>query len=810
MKRFYHTFFYLLINLSFSWAQVALVEGEVKDFETQKPLKGATVLLKELNLLTYTDSMGKFQFKNINYGIYQLVFFSFGKQTFENKTDVNQSVITVNVTLKDLSHELDPVTIQAEQEKTFGITRLKSVEGLAIYEAKKSEVIVLQDITANLATNNPRQVYAKIAGLNIWESDGAGLQLGIGGRGLSPNRTSNFNTRQNGYDISADALGYPESYYTPPTEALERIEIVRGAASLQYGTQFGGMLNFVFKKGNPNKKIGGVFRQTLGSFGFLGSFNSLSGTIANQKLTYYAFFQRKQGNGWRPNSGFFVNTSFISLKYQFSPKFSINAEYTGMYYLAQQPGGLTDVLFERNPRQSIRSRNWFQVNWNLLSLSADYRFSDRTMLNIRNFTLQSGRQSLGNLSPINNVDFGMNRDMIDGNFNNFGNETRLLHRYQVNGKVSVLLTGFRLYKGTTSARQGEANNSVNPDFYFLNPDNLEKSDYIFPNYNYSLFAENIFYLSPKLSLTSGIRFENIRTFSKGYYNQRVFDAAGNLVSESKQNESKSRLRSLVLAGLGISLKPNEKIELYGNISQNYRAINFTDLRIDNPNGRVDPNIQDERGYTADLGFRGNKEDWFNFDITIFYLAYKQHIGLLLKADEPPLFNDYRLRTNIGDSQNIGIEVFGEVNLWKWLRPQARQSKLSYFVNFSAINARYTRTNDTSIKGKKVELVPPMTLRTGLNFSYQKFSTQFTYAYITEHFTDATNARRTSSAVNGIIPAYQVADISASYHWRFLTLEGSCNNLFNAYYFTRRADAYPGPGIIPADGRSFFITLQATF
>src|SRR6201994_4765327 len=81
----------------------------------------------------------------------------------------------------------------------FGITRLKDVDGAAIYAGKKSEVIVLKDITANTATNNARQIYSKVAGLNIWENDDAGLQLGIGGRGLNPNRVTNFNTRQNGY-----------------------------------------------------------------------------------------------------------------------------------------------------------------------------------------------------------------------------------------------------------------------------------------------------------------------------------------------------------------------------------------------------------------------------------------------------------------------------------------------------------------------------------------------------------------------------------------------------------------------------------
>jgi Fe(3+) dicitrate transport protein len=52
------------------------------------------------------------------------------------------------------------------------------------------------------------------------------------------------------------------------------------------------------------------------------------------------------------------------------------------------------------------------------------------------------------------------------------------------------------------------------------------------------------------------------------------------------------------------------------------------------------------------------------------------------------------------------------------------------------------------------------------------------------------------------------DISAEYQInRIFKLEGSVNNLADKKYFTRRADSYPGPGIIPADARSFFLTLQ---
>lgn len=711
-----------------------------------------------------------------------------------------QAQNTVKDTLGPQS--LQQVDIRGAAEQA---PRLRAVEGLAIYEGKKSEVVQISGITANLATNNARQVFAKVAGLNIWESDGAGLQLGVGGRGLSPNRTSNFNTRLNGYDMSADALGYPESYYTPPVEALERIEVVRGAASLQYGTQFGGLLNFVIKQPGGDRPVRYLGRQTVGAFGFFNSFNSLRGQTG--KLSYHTYFQHKRGDGWRPNSGFELNNGYIDLHYQLTERLTLDVEYTGMEYLAQQPGGLTDAQFEQNARVSFRERNWFKVNWNLAMIGLEYEISDFTKVNIRNFALRARRQALGNLAPVNNADFGQNRDLIDGRFENQGTEARLLHRYAIAQRDQILVVGARVYKGTTFARQGEASNGRDPDFRFLNPGDVEKSDYLFPNYNYALFAEQIIRLSPEWTFTPGIRMENIQTYASGYYKQRVFDFAGNLVSEQRIDENLDRKRSFVLLGGGLSWKPRNGHEWYANWSQNYRAINFTDLRIDNPNGRVDPNITDERGYTADLGFRTRKKSWIYADVTAFYMAYQNRIGLLLKADQPPLYNDYRLRTNIADSRNIGLESLVEARLWSLLAPSDTLHQLSVFVNAALVDARYIHTDDNSIRNKRVEQSPPVMLRTGLSFARRSFRCAFNWSWVAEHFTDATNARRTASAVNGVIPAYSVADVSAAWRWRFLTIETGLNNLFDARYYTRRAEAYPGPGIIPADGRSWYLTLE---
>lgn len=791
-------------------AQTATLKGTVLDQAEKFPLIGAHISLPELDRRAITDASGDFELKNLPEGELLIEISYTGKTTFRGTVAIGRETKTLTVKLEDEAQLLSEVSVQAREEESFGLARLRAVEGVAIYEGKKSEVVRLADLAANLAANNPRQVYGRVAGLNIWESDGAGLQLGIGGRGLSPNRTANFNTRQNGYDISADALGYPESYYTPPTEALDRIQVVRGAASLQYGTQFGGMLNFVFKKPPIDRKISLVSRQTVGSFGFLGTYNQLAGTLADGKFSYFGYYQYKQGDGWRPNSEFRMHNAFASLSWKPSRRWTIGLEMTRMNYLAQQAGGLTDALFEQDPRASYRERNWFEVDWNLLALTLDYRLSDRTRINVRNFGLLASRKSLGVLSPINVTDFGDNRDLIEGAFENMGNETRLLHRYRIGSQEHTFVAGVRLYQGHTTARQGEGNDGAGPDFYFLNPENVGKSDYTFPNTNYAAFAEHIFRLGNKWSLTPGIRYEYIHTRAEGYYNQRVYDAAGNLVAETREEETESRKRDFLLLGLGASWKPTDHYEFYANLSQNYRAINFSDLRIDNPNSRIDPNITDERGFTADLGWRTRSGGWLYADITAFYVAYRDRIGQVLRSGEPPLYNDYRLRTNIADARNVGLELFAEADLWHFIRKQDADHKLSLFVNTSFIDARYINTDDLSILNRRVELVPPVTVRTGLTYRHKQFRTSFIWAHTAEHFTDATNARRTSSAVNGIIPAYQVADLSLGYQWRFLRLEASCNNLFDARYFTRRAEAYPGPGIIPAEGRSFFITVGVEF
>lgn len=710
------------------------------------------------------------------------------------------------VNAQDSTKKLKEVEVREVKSGNFG--SLRQVDGMKLTAGKKSEVILVEQLTVNKATNNTRQVYAKVAGLNIFENDGSGLQLSIGGRGLDPNRTSNFNVRQNGYDISADALGYPESYYTPPAEALKRIEIIKGAAGLQYGTQFGGLLNFEMKHPGADKALSVESKQTFGSWNFFGSYNSISGTKG--KLSYYAYIHYKRGDGWRPNSKFESLNAFADIHYQINDKHRLGFEYTRLQYLAQQPGGLDDNMFDKDPKQSNRTRNWFAVQWNLADVEWDYTISPRTRLLTKVYGLMASRDAIGfRPNRPSQPDNGGARDLLKGTFQNIAMESRFLHRYTIAGAGQVLLVGVRAYNGYSTNKQGYVNNGAGADFSFINEEKEVLSDYSFPNTNYAAFAEQIVRITPKWNVTPGIRIEHIKTKADGLYHDRVLDLRDSIISDVVTYENRELPRTFVLAAVGSSYKFNDAIEAYGNYSQNYRSVTFNDIRVVNPSFEIDPNIQDEKGWSSDLGVRGNIKEKFRFDANVFYLYYGNRIGeyFAVKNNTQVI----RKRGNVGVAQIYGLESFMELDVLKLWNINPDKWGTTVYSNLALTEATYTKSPVKNIEGKRVEYVPFVNWKAGVQANYRKLKLTYQFSYLSEQYADATNAEKGGySGVNGLVPTYYLMDLSAGYSWKWLSLEGTVNNLVNVPYFTRRATGYPGPGIIPGDGRGFYVTAGVKF
>ncbi|WP_394772937.1 TonB-dependent receptor domain-containing protein [Flavobacterium sp.] len=758
---------------------------------------------------TSTNKDGVFDVVVANSGTYTFVFYkdSFSVLEQEIAAPASDLVITLNKITN-----LSEVVVKNEREKIFALHKLKDIEETAIYAGKKTEVIQLDKLTANKATNNARQIYGQVVGLTINESSDGGLQLSIGGRGLDPNRSANFNTRQNGYDISADVLGYPESYYATPTESLEEIQIVRGAASLQYGTQFGGLVNFKIK--SPSKKpIEFLTRNTIGSYGLFTNFTSLSGTKG--KFSYYTFFNYKKGDGFRPNSDFESKNYFANLNYQFTDKTSVHFDYTHFDYLAQQAGGLTDQMFEQDPTQSNRTRNWFAVNWNLFALRLKHHFDNDADFSLQLFGLDASRKTVGfRPNRVDLPDSGGVRDLIVGDFVNWGAEARYLKKYNFNGNSNAFLIGAKYYQAQNTGIQGPGSSGSDANFNLATaefPQAPNQSDYKYPNLNFSIFGENIFKLSSKFSITPGFRYENIKTQANGTYRKINLDGAGNVILDETVAESNIKKRDFFLFGVGLSYKPQNGIEFYGNISQNYRSVTYSDLRTVYSSYAISTDITDEKGFTSDIGIRGQINDKIRFDSSVYALYYNDKIGdYWTESQGRPII----LRDNIGTAITYGFETMIDWSLSKTFFEQNANLSWNVFSNVAITDSDYLKSEAPGVKGNKVEFVPLFNIKTGTSVGYKNFMSSIQLTYVTSQFTDATNQNVASSSIsNGIsgkIPTYYVADFSSSYKWKNWKLEAGITNFTDNKYFTRRATGYPGPGIIPSDLRMFYTTLEFIF
>ena len=92
--------------------------------------------------------------------------------------------------------------------------------------------------------------------------------------------------------------------------------------------------------------------------------------------------------------------------------------------------------------------------------------------------------------------------------------------------------------------------------------------------------------------------------------------------------------------------------------------------------------------------------------------------------------------------------------------------------------------------------------------YTNLGNVFRLPSLNERFSN--HIRSTNQSTIGLIPEYDVFDLSTAFSSGKFRFELGINNLLNRSYFTRRATGYPGPGIIPSPNRNSYLTLQLKF
>jgi Fe(3+) dicitrate transport protein len=650
--------------------------------------------------------------------------------------------------------QLKEIIIKSWQRRD--ITHLPEEQNGFLNSGKKNEVIKLSGTNANIAIKTGRQLFAKIPGVFVYDMDGSGNQLNISTRGLDPHRSWEFNIRQNGVIINSDMYGYPASHYSAPMESFEKIELVRGTGSLQYGAQFGGMINYNTKKPDTSKAFTLESINTAGSVNLLSSYNAISGTY--KKFSYYAYYYRRHSDGYRDNSQSDANAQLVQLNYQFNSNISLKAELGRSKYLYHIPGPLNDSMFNADPTMSTRSRNYFSPDIYVPSITLNWKLSQQTKINLTTSGVFGNRSSVqldafANIPDTINTITGTykNRQVDIDRFNSRTVEFRFLHQYNIGKLQSKLATGF-VYMNNDLHRQQLGVGTTGSDYDLTLTTPGFGRDIHFKTNNIALFAENVFQLTSRWTISPGLRFENGNSKMNGiikYY------TVNSLPTTIKHN--------FVLLGISSQYLLDKENTLYGGISQAYRPVIFKDIVPASTYEQIDKNLKDAFGYNAEIGVRGKLFSRLQYDINYFRVLYKNRLGTLVLQDNAG--QSYTYKTNIGNSLTNGLEMFVQYKF-----PITNKLFAGVFTSTSFMNAKYitgqvaTGTANKSIEGNKVEAVPEWISRNGVDILYKGFSCTILYSYTSSTFSDALNTvTPPASGAKGSTPAYSIWDFNASYN-----------------------------------------------
>ncbi len=723
---------------------------------------------------------------------YYLIIFTilFVFQSFNVAAQKNQ-----NDTTK--TYKLSPVTVEAERF-VRDIQRVSPIEGTYIFSGIKNEVISLKEKDITTAEKYGREIFAKVPGAFIYDMDGTGNQINVSTRGLDPHRGWEFNIRKDGILTNSDMYGYPASHYNIPIEAVDKIELIRGVGALQYGAQFGGLLNYISKQPDTTRNLAFESINSVGSYGLLSVYAAASGKFGD--FRYSIWGARKWNEGYRQNGNSDYDAENITLFYDGITDFTLKVEYTRSYFLVHLPGQLNDSMFHYNPCMSTRSRNYYSPIINIPSLSANWKLDKNTRIQATISYLFGDRNSvmydrLANISDtIVPTTLQYNNRQVDiDNFSSVTAELRALHSYSFFNIASDFAIGVQYMNNNLHRRQlGIGTTGTDYDLTLVKPG--WGRDMYYKTSNFAFFAENRWLLTKDFSLNFGARLESGAT-----------DFSGVITNYPVENIPNTINHKFPLFAASTQYNFNDFINMYAGWGQAYRPVILKDIIPGSVYEVADKNLKDAYGYTVEAGIRGawNVLSW---DLSVFGLEYNNRLGTLAQTDQNG--NTIIFRTNIGNSFTKGIETFVQADF-----EISSHTMLSLFTSSSYMDGRYRDATirsgnvNISINGNYIETVPKITSRNGATLHFSNLNVSLLLSYVGESYADPLNTEKPSAnGAVGLVPSYTLLDANISYRFtNNLKLQFNASNITDEQYFTKRPQFYPGPGIWPSDGRSFSAT-----
>lgn len=485
------------------------------------------------------------------------------------------------------------------------------------------------------------------------EEEGLGLRPNISIRGLNPTRSSKVLLLEDGIPFTIAPYGDNATYYHPPIDRFDRIEILKGSGQILYGPQtIGGVINYL----TPEISGGwtGRLTTTTGNRGYLNLAGR--GEAAIGPATVRIDLLRKQGAGARDN----VGSRLTDLGAKVVTRLGRDQALTWRagYYSERSRvtySGLTEAEFAAAPRQNpFRNDSMFLDRW---ATSAAHRISlsDRAAITTTAYGYLVSRDwwrqsSNSGQRPNDGSDPGcgglVNLSTTCGNegrlrdYAVWGIEPRLRAQYQLGSIPVVADLGFRFH-GERQERRQVNGDSPNARAVGLatNPNSGLKEDNLRANLAYSGYLQQRLQVG-RLGITPGIRAEHVR-----------FRRTNRLPTEPLTGRTQL---TAIIPGLGLAWLPADPITLFAGVHRGFAPPRTEDL-IDNAGKTVE--LEAETSWNYEAGVRASLGRGGRLEATLFRMDFgNQVIPSSLAGGAGATL------TSAGATRHLGLELAANANL----------------------------------------------------------------------------------------------------------------------------------------------------
>jgi iron complex outermembrane receptor protein len=273
--RIFCILFFSLVS-TFVFAQTGNIKGQIKNAEGQ-PAELVNVILKGTGKGTLTSSSGDFEFTGLSAGHYQLIATGVGIKRIDRNVSVKAGeTSTLAITTEESAQELQTVEITGRAETTYknDLSFIASKTATPIKEVPQAISYITKEVMRDQGTFLMGDAVKNMSGVNQFTFYDDLTIRGFRMNGGSTTQLVNGLRTFSGF------------WKQPPVNYLERVEVIKGAASALYGnTSPGGTINRVTKKPlrTPQKSL--TF--TTGSFNTLRTLADFTGPMNESKTLLY-------------------------------------------------------------------------------------------------------------------------------------------------------------------------------------------------------------------------------------------------------------------------------------------------------------------------------------------------------------------------------------------------------------------------------------------------------------------------------------------------------------------------------------------